>query len=580
MTPLTATTDGRPPAQGGGSLRDALVGLGILLGALSLVELAIPSTTRGVLGSLLDGALVAVFTVTGLLAWYRRPHNPTGRLMVVTALAVWAAGTQDDVIVALRTVGTLLAGLPFALLLHLLLGFPSGRLPGRAARVTVVVGYLVALVPQVVKVLAPDAEDVAWAVQGALGVGALLVTISLSARRLARVPAVERRRLLPFVGYGCMALAVIAVTIVVLHYGPGPALEDVAMVVQLVMLGGFPVAFLIGLTFGAFGRAGESAEVARGIAAASAEPALLDALVSRALGDPRAQVLWATGDGEGLVDSEGRRVDGADGRGWWPIGPDGMRAGALRYDPDLTADLSLVATVAAPLGVAMDNRRLVVDLRSAVQRLHLAAEELRLSRRRVVVAADAERRRIAQDLHDGAQQRIVLVGMDVQRLARRSDDAGFVRAEALRVAELCGTLLDELRDLVQGIMPSRLRDHGLEAAVATLAGEVPLPVRVTVREPLPRMDATVESTGYFVVAEALTNAVKHAGARGVVVVLDDADGWLRIKVSDDGRAADPTGIEAGFGLRSLTDRVETLGGTLSVEATSLGTTVRARVPTR
>jgi signal transduction histidine kinase len=212
-----------------------------------------------------------------------------------------------------------------------------------------------------------------------------------------------------------------------------------------------------------------------------------------------------------------------------------------------------------------------------VQQLEVASEELRESRRRIVVAADAERRRIAQDLHDGAQQRIVLVGLEVQRLGRRADDPGFVRVEATRLAGLCGSTLDELRDLVQGIMPSRLRDHGLVAAIAALADRLPVPVRLDAPDRLRRLGAEVESTGYFVVAEALTNAVKHAGASEVVVRLDEGDGWLRVEVRDDGTAA--VGIDPGFGLRSLTDRVETLGGTLVVEPSPSGTTLRAQVPT-
>ena len=192
-------------------------------------------------------------------------------------------------------------------------------------------------------------------------------------------------------------------------------------------------------------------------------------------------------------------------RGWWPIGPPEAPTGGLLYDPDLIADRSLVSTVSAQLGLAMDKQRLVVELRSAVQQLRVAAEELQTSRRRIVVAADAERRRIAQDLHDGAQQRIVLVGIDVQRMARQADDAAYVRAEAAMIAERCGSLLDELRGLVEGLMPSRLKDHGLEAAVTALADQIRIPVRLEIAAPLGRMDAEVETTGYFVICLLYTS---------------------------------------------------------------------------
>jgi signal transduction histidine kinase len=372
-----------------------------------------------------------------------------------------------------------------------------------------------------------------------------------------------------------VAVAVIAVCVAVLHFATDPQVQDLAEVVQLVVLCGLPLAFVVGKTVGAFGRAGEVEEVARGLSEASAEPALLDDLMVRALGDPSARVVWAAGaDRDCVVDSEGTPFGVRQDRGWWPIGADRPPAGGLLYDADLVADTGLVATVAAPLALAIDNRRLVVELRSALHQLHLAAEDVRTSRRRIVVAADAERRRIAQDLHDGAQQRIVVVGMEVQRLARRADDADLVRSVVARVAALCELLLDELRGLVQGIMPSRLQERGLEAAVVALADQLPVRVRVDVATRLERMDAEVESTGYFVVAEALTNAMKHAGASEIVVAIAARNGRLRIEVTDDGRG--PADADLGFGLRSLRDRVETLDGTLAlVAAHGRGTTLRA-----
>lgn len=590
MTPFNGSADGRTPAAGAPSLRAALVGIGILMSALCLVELAIPSTSRGLGGSILDEALVAVYTVTGLLAWYRRPHNAVGRLMLLTALALWASRTQDDDLPVLQILGTLTSSLPLALLLHLLLAFPSGRLSSRVARASVTVSYLVSVAPQIVVVLQPAATEVAWTLQAAVGMAALAATVVLWGVRLSRMPALPRRQLLPFIGYGCAAIAVIGVTVVVLHLDARPGAQQVATVVQLVMLGGLPVAFLVGLTFGAFGHAGEVAEVAAGISAASVEPALLDALAVRALGDPSARILWAaeaTGGGwaadgadpgtERFVDSAGRALSVPAERGWWPIGPLEAPVGGLVYDRELIADRGLVATVSAQLGLAMDKQRLIVELRSAVQQLHTAAEELQTSRRRIVVAADAERRRIAQDLHDGAQQRIVLVGIDVQRMARQADDADYIRSEAAQIAERCGSLLDELRGLVEGLMPSRLKDHGLEAAVSALADQIRIPVRVDVGSPLGRMDAEVESTGYFVITEALTNAVKHAGAREIVVTLTALNGRLQIAVSDDGKG--PAGAVPGFGMRSLRDRVETLGGTMTLEpAARGGTTLRAQLP--
>jgi len=359
------------------------------------------------------------------------------------------------------------------------------------------------------------------------------------------------------------------------HSDVSDTVFDSVMLVQLAMICGLPVAFVLAMTVGAFGRAGEVEEVARGISEASAEPRLLDDLMARALGDPSARVLWAIEpERDRLVDSDGSAQEMTPNRGWWPIGGERPPLGGLQYDRTLVADTSLVSTVAAPLELALDNRHLVVDLRSAVQQLDDAVDELRTSRRRIVAAGDAERRRIARDLHDGAQQRIVLVGIEVQRLSRRAEDAELVRSVAARVADQCRSLVDELRRLVQGIMPATLQERGLEAAVVALGEQMPIPVRVTVVGALDRMNAEVESTGYFVVAEALTNAVKHADASAVAVTFAVRDGRLEVEVTDDGRG--PANSEPGFGLRSLGDRVAALDGTLSLEpAAGRGSTLRA-----
>ena len=484
---------------------------------------------------------------------------------------------SDDDVEALRTIGLLLKSLPLAVLLHLLLAFPSGRVSGRAARITVAAAYLVALVLQVPQYLvtSPEVAITIWNVQGALGLCTMAATFGLAGRRLSTAPPVVRRQLGPFIGYGCVAITVISACIVVLHSDPDTAITDWVLLVEVAMVCVLPVAFVVGMLAGAFGRAGEVAEVARGISEASADPALLDDLMIRALGDRSARVLWAIDrDGDRFVDSDGTPRELPEGPGWWPIGPDGQPVGGLSYDRTLIADTGLVGSVAAPLALAIANRKLVVDLRSAVQQLHAAAEQVRTSRRRIVVAADAERRRIARDLHDGAQQRIVLIGIEAQRIGRRAQDADFVRSVADRVSEQLRLLLDELRALVHGIMPATLQERGLPAGIAALADQMPITVRVEIIGTPDRMAAEVESTGYFVVAEALTNATKHASAQEVSILMAAHDGRLEISVTDDGNGlqqADP-----GFGLRSLQDRVAALDGTVTLRSIpNRGTTLRA-----
>lgn len=571
--PTTAT--GRVAA--GAGLRDALLTIAGLMTLLVLVELAVPSSSSVSAASVLDAVAVAAFTGTGLLAWRRRPHNRIGRLMVATATALLVAGMSDDDLPSLRFIGQVTESLPLAVLIHLLLAYPSGRLGGRAARTTVAAGYAITLGLQYPQGLVPPAAaDVLWNVQAALGLITLVAAFALVSRRLATTPAGVRRHLAPFILAGCLMVAVVVGTLFVLHFDPEPAAADLAVLMQVAAVSVLPAAFVVGMLGGAFGRAGELEELALGIADASAEPALLDALAVRALGDPSARVRW-TVDGA-LVGSDGRLVDPAaertGSRGWCPIGPAGAPVGGLSYDRSLIADPAFVAGASAPLALAIDHRRLVVDLRAAVRQLDAAAGQVRESRRRIVVAADRERRRVAQDLHDGPQQRIVLIGIETQRIGRRADDVGFVRQVAGSVSEQLRLLLDELRSLVHGIMPGTLTERGLPAAIKVLADGVPVPVDVRIDPGIGRLPAEVESTGYFVVAEALANAVKHAAAGRIGVDVRIADGRLLVDVTDDGMG--PGRGEPGFGLRSLADRVAALDGTVTLRpGATRGTTLRA-----
>lgn len=560
-----------------------MLAIGFLLLMLVLVELAVPTTGSAGAAPIVDGIAVASFTVTGLIAWYRRPHNHIGRLLVAMAVALWAAGTSDDAVETLRTLGHTVDSLPLAVLLHLLLAYPSGRVAGRPAQITVLAGYLVAIGLQLPQVLTSSAAlvDVIWTVQAGLGLCLLAIVFVLASRRLTAAAPTVRHQLAPFIVGGCLAIVVLACTIGVLHTRPDPAGEAVIILIQVITLTVLPVAFVVGLLVGAFGRAGELEEVARGLSAASADPALLDALVVRALGDPSARVYWAT-DPDRYLDSDGEPlVSPVDHDGWWPITPAGGidtsgrdSVGGLAYDRGLIADTHLVATVSAPLALAITNRKLVVDLRAAVNDLDAAAEQIRTSRRRIVVAADAERRRIARDLHDGAQQRIVLIGIEAQRMGRRAEDPAFVRSMTEQVSEQLRLLLDELRALVHGIMPATLEERGLPAGIAALADQMPMPVDVEVVGSLPRLPAEVESTGYFVVAEALANASKHAAAERISIILQVQDDRLQITVIDDGTGLH--GATPGFGLHSLQDRVAALDGTVTLRSgPDRGTTLRA-----
>ncbi|WP_148572605.1 sensor histidine kinase [Nocardioides caldifontis] len=255
---------------------------------------------------------------------------------------------------------------------------------------------------------------------------------------------------------------------------------------------------------------------------------------------------------------------------------DGQVRGALvlRWPPGTSlarAEAQLLADLAAQAG-------LVIDHRARLQQVARQAAELQAAARRIVAAESLARRRIERDLHDGAQQRLVSLGMELGALVERAAVAGdgdlVRRAEEARRHLLDATA--ELREMARGIHPAALTQDGLEAALGTLADRSPVPVRLHV-ELGRRLPSEVEATAYFVVSEALTNAARHADAEVVDVVVALRPGRLAVEVRDDGvGGADASG---GSGLQGLADRLSALGARLEVESPpARGTVVRTALP--
>jgi signal transduction histidine kinase len=217
----------------------------------------------------------------------------------------------------------------------------------------------------------------------------------------------------------------------------------------------------------------------------------------------------------------------------------------------------------------LENVRLDAELQARL-------DELRESRARIVEAEDSARRKLERDLHDGAQQRLVGLALDL-RLARSrlSEDPDGAAALLDQAQADLARATEELRELARGIHPAVLSDRGLGAAVDALAARAPFPVDVDARVG-GRLPDPVEAAAYFVVAEALTNVVRHAAADHAEVGIRQDNGRLRVEVRDDGTGgADAT----GSGLRGLSDRVTALEGSLEVDShTGRGTTVRATIP--
>ena len=243
---------------------------------------------------------------------------------------------------------------------------------------------------------------------------------------------------------------------------------------------------------------------------------------------------------------------------------------ALVHDPVLLDQQALLRAAGAAARLALENERLQAELR-----LQLA--EVRASRARIVGAGDEERRKLERDLHDGAQQRLLSLGLALQlvRSELGPDANGAARLLEDAQAEL-GAAIGELRDLAQGIHPAVLTEHGLTPALRTLATRSAVPVEL--RElPAERLPAAVEAAAYFVVSEALANVAKHARASGAVVSVVAQDGALEMAVEDDGVGGAAPG--AGSGLAGLYDRVHALDGELTIESRAGGgTRLHAEIP--
>jgi signal transduction histidine kinase/uncharacterized protein YoaH (UPF0181 family) len=203
--------------------------------------------------------------------------------------------------------------------------------------------------------------------------------------------------------------------------------------------------------------------------------------------------------------------------------------------------------------------------------------ELAASRARIVATADATRRRIERDLHDGAQQQLVSLALGL-RTAQASvpPELGKLREELSHVIDGQTSVLDELREIAQGIHPANLAESGLGPALKLLARRSPIPVKLDVQAEA-RLPEPVEVAAYYVVSEALTNAAKHSGATVVHIDVDTRDDVLRVDVRDDGLGgADPT---RGSGLLGLKDRAEAIGGTITLQSPSdAGTSLRVELP--
>jgi signal transduction histidine kinase len=584
MTPPVA---GRSPVTR--SLAAALVALAAAATLTSVIEFALyPSSAAGPVWALdLFTAAGLVYVAAGLVAWWRRPSNWLGAIMVaggLSWLAVALANTGPGVLVA---VGIVLARLPLAVLVHLLLAFPSGQLRTRAARWTAAAGYLVAVGLQVPQYLFAPAASPGGAlaataspalasagtwVQDCAGIATMAVTALILAGRVRQAARPQRRVLLPLDLYGIIALLLIPLLPNVIQPLTGLS-PDITVAVQVVVLGLVPVAFAAGVLRGGFARTGEIQELGAWLGADAGGRLPVEEALARALGDESVQLAYWMPVRLAYIGADGSPLPlppAGSGRAAAEISTGGRRIGAIIYDATMIADPELVLAAGRVVAIAVDRQRLTAEL--------LASQAaLRESRARLVEAADAERRRIARNLHDGLQTKLVLLALEAQQLAGHPGASPAAAGAATALRERIDAAAAELRELVHAVMPAALIERGLAAAAEDLADRMPVPTRVEIGVDGVLPDS-VSATAYFVLAEGLANAVKHARAAKLEVRIARDQDRLVVEVRDDGVGGAASG-DGGLGLRSLADRVNALDGRLLVDSPAgQGTNLRAELP--
>lgn len=585
--------------QRGGELtppRLAVAALGVLAGVGNLAislrsDVDPPFFFTPYLGLLVGWSFIA----GGLIAWSRRADRPErriGALMMAVGFAWFAAGLTRIEVSGVASLGSALSGLWTALAIYLLLVFPEGRLKTGLDRLIAAAIFIDTVFLQLVFLLfSPTIETgaenafVVWPsqtaadwitiVQQVLLVAVAIGVLGIFAERWQSASPPLRRALAPVYCTGTVTLLLITATLLVSRLAGAdlPGAIDVGRAMfslTLVALAAVPLSFLAGLVRARLARL-MVGELLVELRESRAPGALRDAL-ARVLHDPSLEIAYWLPNHQAYVGMNGEPIGlpaEGSGRATTVVEHDGMRVAALLHDPSLRDDPKLVAAASTAAGIAIDNERLHADLRSRL-------EELRRSRLRVMEAADAERRRLERNLHDGAQQGLATLAVELAMLAEHLESDPEAKRLLGRAQDGLAESLDELRELARGIHPAVLTDHGLAVAVDALAERAPVPVRLAI-EPGDGLPVRIEVAGYYVISECLANTAKYARASEASVAVSRANDHVVIEVVDDGVGG--ASQEAGSGLRGLTDRVEALGGKLELSSPSgLGTRVTAQIP--
>jgi signal transduction histidine kinase len=563
------------------------IGLAGCSAALIALALALTNDAIGTeLGEPLVIALLAdwitvAYVFGGLIAWHRRPESRFGPLMIVAGFLMFLTALSWSTNDVAYTVGQSLDMLVPVLFLHVFLAFPDGRLHGRFERMLIASGYVVAITLELARMALGGfgEHNLLELTQNTGAAEAIrhvqLLTISAICLCGVGVLALSRRRSGPplrrsstlLVDVFALGLVMIAALLTSATL-EGPWVREIRWA-TFITLGLAPLAFVIGLLSARLARSavGEIFVELRG----NPDPASLRDALARALRDPSLALAYWLPEFWTYADLEGAAVElpeSAD-RAVTLIDRDGVRVAALIHDPSLRDEPELLDAVTAAAGIALENARLHVELRARL-------EELQGSRARIVEAGRSERKRLERNLHDGAQQRLIALSLEISLLEEQlSEDPETAQRLAVARHEIAVSL-DELREVAHGLHPAVVSGHGLDVALEQLVAKAVVPVDLTV-EIESRLPEATEVAAYYLVSESLANVAKHANASSARVDVIRRGGDVMIEIADDGVGGADEGH--GSGLRGLADRVEALGGSLRVwSPVGEGTRVRAEIP--
>lgn len=570
-----------------------LAGLGLVLGVLPypVMSLAgLPPLAVAVVAAL--PVVFWVYLVAGLIAWRRRPHNGVGALLIWTGLTMWLVAIGNTTVPAFQALLPMFSLLIVAAPAHLLLAFPTGRLGSKTARALVAGLYVATVVLQVPQYLfdqsveprflsvidVPALRAAGQHVQTVVLDVLLVVVAAVVIARLMRARPQDRRSLGTVSGVGVFVVLFVPVSAwAASSWWPGNQMELAA--IQIMSLAILPVVVLASFLLGGFRRTAQLEELGAWLGSSQTSRSPIREVLAAALDDPTLDIVYWSVELSGWVGDDGVPVTEPDrraGRVRSIIQLGEVPVAAIEYDGSISRDSREVERAAGLVALALERERLSAELRAS-------RRSVIESRERLVGAADAERRRISRGLHDGLQVRLLLIGIDAQRIAKATgtEAAGQVAARAIALRDDADHAADELRAIVEALVPPALIELGLVGAVGELVESMPIPTRLDAAVP-GRLTDTTETTAYLVVAEALSNVVKHSHATSAAVSLSIDGTWLCVTVSDNGSGMNALATgngHSGTGLAGIADRVAAVGGTSMTQAPSEGgTKIWARIP--